>query len=70
MADADDAIALLKADHRKVEDLFAKFEGAKKAEKQRLAKRICTELTVHTTIEEQIFYPACKGKMTCSAKAM
>jgi hypothetical protein len=28
-----------------------------------LAKRICTELTVHTTIEEEIFYPACKGKI-------
>jgi hypothetical protein len=63
MADADDAIALLKADHRKVEDLFAEFEGAKKAEKQRLAKQICTELTMHTTIEEEIFYPACKGKI-------
>ena len=57
-----DAIALLKADHRKVEDLFAKFEAAKGADKkQRLAKEICTELTVHTILEEEIFYPACKG---------
>ena len=57
-----DAIALLKADHRKVEDLFAKFEAAKGADKkQRLAKEICTELTVHTVLEEEIFYPACKG---------
>ena len=53
-----DAIALLKADHRKVEDLFAKFEAARKTDKQRLAKQICTELTVHSTIEEEIFYPA------------
>lgn len=59
-----DAIALLKADHRKVEDLFAKFESAKGAEKkQALAKKICTELTVHTMIEEEIFYPACQGKV-------
>jgi len=63
MADAHDAIALLKADHRKVEDLFAKFEAARKTDKQRLAKQICTELTVHSTIEEEIFYPACKGEV-------
>ncbi len=65
MADANqpDAIALLKADHRKVEGLFEKFEAAKgKSEKEALAKQICTELTVHTIIEEEIFYPACKGK--------
>ena len=62
-ADQPDAIALLKADHRKVEDLFEKFEAAKgKSQKERLAKQICTELTVHTVIEEEIFYPACKGK--------
>ncbi|MEJ1970506.1 MAG: hemerythrin domain-containing protein [Rhizomicrobium sp.] len=57
-----DAIALLKADHRKVEGLFAKFEKAKDSRtKQALAQEICTELTVHTIIEEEIFYPACEG---------
>ena len=62
-SDQPDAIALLKADHRKVEELFEKFEAAKGASaKERLAKQICTELTVHTIIEEEIFYPACKGK--------
>src|SRR6202048_1594250 len=65
MADAQpDAIALLKADHRKVEDLFSKFEAAGEADKKKcLASQICTELTVHTILEEEIFYPACKGKM-------
>jgi hemerythrin superfamily protein len=64
MADAHDAIALLKVDHRKVEDLFAKFEAAREADKkQRLAKQICTELTVHTILEEEIFYPACEGEI-------
>jgi hypothetical protein len=59
-----DAIALLKADHRKVEDLFAKFEAAKGAsQKQGLVQQICIELSVHTVIEEEIFYPACKGKI-------
>jgi hemerythrin superfamily protein len=57
VADAHDAIALLKADHRKVEDLFAKFETARKIDKQRSAKQICTELMVHSMIEEEIFYP-------------
>jgi hypothetical protein len=59
-----DAIALLKADHRKVETLFKTFKAARGAEKkQRLVQQICTELTVHTMIEEEIFYPACKGEI-------
>lgn len=59
-----DAIALLKADHRKVEDLFAKFDSAQGADrKQKLAEQICMELTVHAIIEEEIFYPACKDKV-------
>lgn len=59
-----DAIALLKADHRKVEGLFEQFEAATGAgKKQALATQICTELTVHAMIEEEIFYPACKGKV-------
>jgi hemerythrin superfamily protein len=59
-----DAIALLKADHRKVEDLFESFEKARGADrKQKLVHEICLELKVHTTIEEEIFYPACRGKI-------
>ena len=59
-----DAVALLKADHRKVEGLFEKYESAKGSDrKAALAKEICTELCVHATIEEEIFYPACKGKV-------
>jgi Hemerythrin HHE cation binding domain len=57
-----DAIALLKADHRKVEGLFAQYEAATgKGKKQQLAEQICMELTVHTKIEEDVFYPACEG---------
>jgi hypothetical protein len=53
------AIVLLKADHREVEGLFKSFENAKSAaEKQALAKKICTALKLHTRIEEEIFYPA------------
>lgn len=59
-----DAIALLKADHRKVEGLFEQFEKTQVANrKQSLAHEICTELKIHTTIEEEIFYPAFRGKI-------
>jgi hemerythrin superfamily protein len=59
-----DAVALLKADHRKVEDLFAKFEAAKgDGKKKSIAEQICMELTIHAKIEEDIFYPACEGKV-------
>jgi hypothetical protein len=59
-----DAVALLKADHRKVEELFEKFESAKgSSSKQKLVQQICTELTVHAMIEEEVFYPACTDKI-------
>jgi hypothetical protein len=59
-----DAIALLKADHRKVEELFEQFESASgDGRKQKIAAQICLELTVHAKIEEEIFYPACEGKI-------
>jgi hemerythrin superfamily protein len=54
-----DAIALLKADHRQVEQWFKAFEKTRSVtRKQRLADQICAALTIHTTIEEEIFYPA------------
>ena len=59
-----DAIALLKEDHDKAQDLFKQFESAKgEGRKEKLARQVCMELTVHTQIEEEIFYPACKGKV-------
>ena len=59
-----DAVALLKADHRAVEALFAQFENASgDGKKQKVALQICAELTVHAKIEEEIFYPACEGKV-------
>jgi len=54
-----DAIALLKADHRQVEQWFSQFEKAKStSKKEQLANQICDALTVHTSIEEELFYPA------------
>ena len=59
-----DAVALLKADHRKVEDLFGKFSKAGgRARKWELAQQICNELKIHSTIEEEIFYPSLEGKI-------
>lgn len=54
-----DAISLLKADHREVEDWFEQFEKSRSDEKKAdLARKICMALKVHTMIEEEIFYPA------------
>ena len=59
-----DAIALLKSDHRKVEDLFVQYEGSEDSEeKTALAHQICDELKIHTMIEEEIFYPALEGEI-------
>ena len=59
-----DAIALLKEDHRDVEELFEQFAKATgDGRKQKLAEQICMELSIHAKIEEEIFYPACEGKV-------
>lgn len=59
-----DAIALLKQDHRTVEELFEKAANARTPDrKQALVRQICTELTIHTTVEEEIFYPACQDRI-------
>jgi hemerythrin superfamily protein len=54
-----DACTLLDADHQNVELLFTEYQSAQDAaKKSELAQTICMELTVHATIEEEIFYPA------------
>ena len=59
-----DATRLLTEDHRKVEELFEQFEKASgDGRKEKIAKQICTELKVHAMIEEEIFYPALRGKI-------
>lgn len=63
MAD-ENALQLLAADHRKVEQLFEKYEKASGADaKRKLVEEICTELKVHAMIEEEIYYPAIRGKV-------
>jgi hemerythrin superfamily protein len=57
-----DAIQLLKSDHQEVDQLFAQYEKQKDKNggKADLVEKICTALTVHAQIEEEIFYPAAR----------
>lgn len=52
---------MLRADHKLISDLFAKYEKARlTSKKKELVARICQELSVHAQVEEEIFYPAFK----------
>jgi hemerythrin-like domain-containing protein len=60
------ALELLASDHRKVEDLFEQYEDGKEGDedaKRALAEQICGELTAHTRLEEELFYPWLKENM-------
>lgn len=61
----NDAIAMLKADHDKVKKMFKDFKHLHEQDStdqaEQLAKQICNELTVHATLEEEIFYPEVRG---------
>jgi iron-sulfur cluster repair protein YtfE (RIC family) len=61
---AKDAIALLIDDHEHVKSLFEQYEDLGEralVTKKKLATQICTELTIHATVEEEIFYPAVRA---------
>jgi hypothetical protein len=59
-----DALALLRQDHRDVQKLFKRYKDAKdENEKSAIAERICLLLKVHTRIEEEIFYPAARRRI-------
>ena len=59
-----DVTHILAADHRAVEALFEEFEKASSTErKAKIAEKICTELKIHAQVEEEVFYPALKGKI-------
>ena len=56
----NDALSLLKSDHREVEMLLDEFEKLKKRDnpqREQIARDICKKLTIHATIEEEILYP-------------
>lgn len=61
---AQDATTLLRADHKLVSDLFEEYEKTRSTSKKKdIVARICTELSVHAQVEEEIFYPAVKGAL-------
>jgi hemerythrin-like domain-containing protein len=60
-----DAIEMLKADHEKVKGLFRQYEAAGDRayqKKRSIAEEVFTEITVHSTLEEELFYPAVKAE--------
>ncbi len=68
-AQPKNAIDLLEAQHREVEQLFEEFESATEddgdfEEASAIAMSVCEKLTLHATIEEEIFYPAAQGEET------
>ncbi|MGN6151434.1 MAG: hemerythrin domain-containing protein [Lysobacteraceae bacterium] len=57
----EDAITLLKADHREVEKLFAQYQATESDDdKTRLTQQICRALSIHARLEDEIFYAACR----------
>jgi hemerythrin superfamily protein len=66
MARQPDVLTLLRQDHRKVDDLFKRFENsgerAYKA-KRKLVDQIINELSIHAAIEEEVFYPGVRERM-------
>jgi len=57
------AIDLLKQDHRALDALFERYEQAPDGERVALAQEICQALTVHAHVEEELFYPALRGRI-------
>jgi hemerythrin-like domain-containing protein len=60
-----DAIEMLIADHEKVKELFRKYEATGDRayqQKKRIAEEVFAEITVHSTLEEELFYPAFKAE--------
>jgi hemerythrin superfamily protein len=66
-APEEDAIALLRADHDKLEDLFSSFDeikyGRSDSEKKRLVNAICREIRMHSALEQELFYPAARAEV-------
>lgn len=59
-----DAVQLLKADHKQVKKLFEQYRSASDdKEKRRIAGHLFSELTIHATLEEEIFYPAVRSQL-------
>ena len=62
-AQPQDAVQLLKADHKQVGKLFEQFHAASDDDKQSIATRLFIELEIHSKLEEELFYPAVQAKL-------
>jgi hypothetical protein len=62
------AIDFLKADHAKVQELFRRYEQSEGRQGE-IAEQIFAELELHSTIEEELFYPALEGRLELSTTA-
>lgn len=58
-----DAVQMLKADHKQVKTLFERFRNAQADEQALIARQLFTELEIHTSLEEELFYPALRRKL-------
>lgn len=58
-----DAVQLLKADHKQVRKLFEQFHAASEDDKRSIAARLFTELEIHSKLEEELLYPAVQSKL-------
>ena len=59
------AVAMIKADHRRVEELYQRYQSLtdQPAERRAVVEQICHELEVHAKLEEDLFYPAVQAKL-------
>jgi len=64
-----DAVNMLKADHKKVKQLFERFHSAAPEERSDIAGQLFTELEIHTKLEEELFYPAVRDKIAVAGPA-
>jgi hemerythrin superfamily protein len=58
-----DAVKMLKADHKLIKQLFDQFDTSSADDKTDLANRLYHELSIHSTLEEEIFYPAVRSTL-------
>jgi hemerythrin superfamily protein len=72
-SEAQDALEMLIDDHRRVDEMFEDYEALRTdgddADKETLVVGICVSLTVHATVEEEVFYPAAREVLTEAEEA-
>lgn len=64
------AVDMIKADHRKVVQLYQQYQGTQGSQKQHLVEQICHELTIHAQLEESIFYPAVQQSLGAQGSSL